>query len=67
MPEVTGVSKVGEQVVVTGVGNVLHSVTSYMARNQIIAYELRVEQVTLDDAFVALTGKTLQNDDNSEI
>ena len=38
-----------------------------MARNQIIAYELRVEQVTLDDAFVALTGKTLQNHDDSEI
>ena len=67
LPEVTGVSRVGEQVVVTGVGNVLHSVTSYMARNQIIAYELRVEQVTLDDAFVALTGKSLQNHDNSEI
>ena len=51
----------------TGVGNVLHSVTAYLARNQVIAYELRVEQVTLDDAFVALTGKSLQNHDNSEI
>ena len=67
LPEVTGVNRVGEQIVVTGVGNVLHSVTSYMARNQVIAYELRVEQVTLDDAFVALTGKTFQNPDNSEI
>ena len=67
LPEVTGVTKVGEQVMVTGVGNVLHSVTAYLARNQVIAYELRVEQVTLDDAFVALTGKTLQNHDTSEI
>ena len=67
LPEITGLSRVGEQVVVTGVGNVLHSVTAYLARNQVIAYELRVEQVTLDDAFVALTGKTLQNRDTSEI
>ncbi len=67
LPDVTGVDRVGDHVVVTGVGNVLHSVTSYLARKQIIAYELRVEQVTLDDAFVALTGKSLQNTENSEI
>jgi ABC-2 type transport system ATP-binding protein len=67
LPEVTGVTQVGEQMMVTGVGNVLHSVTSYLARKQVIAYELRVEQVTLDDAFVALTGKTLQIQDTSEI
>jgi ABC-2 type transport system ATP-binding protein len=67
LPDVTGVTRVGEQVIVTGVGNVLHSVTAYLARIQVIAYELRVEQVTLDDAFVALTGKTLQNHDTSEI
>ncbi len=67
LPDVTGVSRIGEQLVVTGVGNVLHSVTVYLARKQVIAYELRVEQVTLDDAFVALTGKSLQNHDNTEI
>jgi ABC-2 type transport system ATP-binding protein len=67
LPDVTGVEKVGNQVIVTGVGNVLHSVTSYLARNQIIAEQLRVERVTLDDAFVALTGKSLANTDNSEI
>ena len=67
LPDVTGVTKVGEQLLVTGVDNVLHSVTAYLARNQVIAYELRVEQVTLDDAFVALTGKTLRNNDDSEI
>lgn len=52
----TGVNRVGEQVVVTGTGNVLHAVTAFLARNQVIAQQLRVEQVTLDDAFVALTG-----------
>ena len=63
LPDVTGVSHSGSQVLVTGVGNVLHSVTSVLARNQIIAEELRVEQVTLDDAFIALTGRSLQADE----
>ncbi len=67
LPDVTGVDSFGDHLVVTGVGNVLHSVTAYLARKQIIAYELRVEQVTLDDAFVALTGKSLQNTEDSEI
>jgi ABC-2 type transport system ATP-binding protein len=56
LPEVSGVSRTGPQVVVTGSGNLLQAVTSVLARNQIVAAELRVEQVSLDDAFVALTG-----------
>jgi ABC-2 type transport system ATP-binding protein len=59
LPEVTGVTRSGSQVVVTGTGNLLHAVTSVLARNQIIAAELRLEQTTLDDAFVALTGRKL--------
>ena len=59
LPEVTGVSRSGSQVVVTGTGNLLHAVTSVLARNQIIAAELRLDQTSLDDAFVALTGNTL--------
>jgi len=61
LPEVTGVERSGRQLVVTGHGNVLHAVTSVLARNQIIAADLRVEQTTLDDAFVALTGRKLEN------
>jgi len=41
---------------VTGSGNVLHAVTSALARLGVIAGDLRVEQAGLDDAFVALTG-----------
>jgi ABC-2 type transport system ATP-binding protein len=59
LPEVTGVTRSGDQIVVTGTGNVLHALTSYLARNQVIAQQLRVDQVTLDDAFVALTGRAL--------
>jgi ABC-2 type transport system ATP-binding protein len=65
LPEVTGVSRVGDHIVVTGTGNVLHALTSYLARNQVIAQELRVEQVTLDDAFVALTGRKLDENESN--
>ncbi|SDY48961.1 ABC-2 type transport system ATP-binding protein [Micromonospora pattaloongensis] len=56
LPEVTAVHRTASQVVVTGTGDVLHAVTSVLARNQIIAADLRLEQSTLDDAFVELTG-----------
>jgi ABC-2 type transport system ATP-binding protein len=59
LPEVTSVSRTGAQVVVTGTGNLLHAVTSVLARNQIVAADLRLEQTSLDDAFVALTGRKL--------
>jgi ABC-2 type transport system ATP-binding protein len=56
LPEVHSVSRAGPQVVVTGSGNLLNAVVSALARNQIIAADLRVAQANLDDAFVALTG-----------
>ena len=59
LPEVTGVTRHRGQVIVTGTGDLVHAVTSVLARNQIIAAELRVEQASLDDAFVALTGRRL--------
>lgn len=59
LPDVTTVERHGGEVLVTGRGNVLHSVTSVLARKQIIAEALRVEQANLDDAFVALTGKRI--------
>ncbi|HSV65656.1 MAG TPA: ABC transporter ATP-binding protein [Mycobacteriales bacterium] len=56
LPEVTDLARRGPQLVVTGTGNLLHAVTSVLARNQVVAADLRVEQANLDDAFVALTG-----------
>jgi ABC-2 type transport system ATP-binding protein len=61
LPEVESVTEAGRQLVVTGSGNLLHAVTSVLARNQIVAADLRVEQTTLDDAFVALTGRKIEN------
>ncbi|MDG4767985.1 ABC transporter ATP-binding protein [Solwaraspora sp. WMMD406] len=57
LPEVTGVRHHGQQMVVTGTGNLLQAVTSVLARQHIIAGDLRVEQTSLDDAFVTLTRK----------
>ena len=39
----------------TGRGEVLSAVTAVLARRGIVAEHLRVEQTSLEDAFVALT------------
>lgn len=57
LPEVSSVNRHGSQVLVTGAGNLLHAVTSVLARNGIVAADLRMEQASLEDAFVALTGR----------
>jgi ABC-2 type transport system ATP-binding protein len=59
LPEVVSVERAGSQLVVTGTGNLLLAVTSELARNQVVAGDLRVEQTSLDDAFVALTGRSI--------
>jgi ABC-2 type transport system ATP-binding protein len=57
LPDVRSVERSGPVVVVTGTGNVIASVTAALARRQIVANDLRIEQVNLDDAFLALTGR----------
>lgn len=59
LPEVSNVSRNGSQVVVTGTGNLLNAVITVLARHEIVAGDLRVEQASLDDAFVALTNRDL--------
>ncbi len=57
LPEVKRVERSGPIVTVTGTGNLIQAVTSVLARQQIVANDLRVEQANLDDAFIALTGR----------
>jgi ABC-2 type transport system ATP-binding protein len=64
LAEVTSVTRAGEQFVVTGAGNVLQSVITMLSSNEVIAEHLHVDQVTLDDAFLALTGRSLEPDSN---
>lgn len=59
VPEVTGVTRTASQVVVTGTGNLLHAVNSVLAAHGVQPLDLRVEQTSLEDAFVALTGRKL--------
>jgi ABC-2 type transport system ATP-binding protein len=62
LPEVAGVTRKGDVVVVTGSGDALSAVMSVLARNQIVAHQLRVEQASLEDAFLALTGRHTTRD-----
>jgi ABC-2 type transport system ATP-binding protein len=57
LPEVTSLVRRGEQVHVTGTDNAVGAVTAVLARHGIVAGQLRVEQASLEDAFVALTGR----------
>jgi ABC-2 type transport system ATP-binding protein len=59
LPDVTTVQRRGDTVTVTGNGNgnVLAAVTTVLARHEIEPRQLRVEQATLEDAFLALTGR----------
>jgi ABC-2 type transport system ATP-binding protein len=55
LPEVTSLERRRGEVVVTGTGNVVTAVTSVLAGRGIVAEQLRVEQASLEDAFIALT------------
>ncbi|GAA2842569.1 ABC transporter ATP-binding protein [Crossiella cryophila] len=59
LPEVTGIRRDGAEFTVTGHGNLLHALTSALAAQQVIPIDLRLERATLDDAFLALTGRRL--------
>jgi ABC-2 type transport system ATP-binding protein len=62
LPDVTSVIHRGDVVVVTGNSNALNAVTSLLARRGIIARQLRVEQASLEDAFLTLTGRHSASD-----
>jgi ABC-2 type transport system ATP-binding protein len=57
IPGVANVIRRGDVVVVTGTGDLLNAVISLLARNQIVAQQLRVDQANLEDAFLELTGR----------
>jgi ABC-2 type transport system ATP-binding protein len=57
LDEVAEVRLEGGEIVVTGDGDLLTAVSSALAGHGIPATETRLEQATLDDAFLALTGR----------
>jgi ABC-2 type transport system ATP-binding protein len=56
LPEVHSLERRPGQITVTGTGDLAGAVISVLARHGIVAQQLRVEQGTLEDAFVALVG-----------
>lgn len=56
LAEVSEITRRGDQLVVTGTGNLVGAVVCALAADGIVAEQLRVDQTSLEDAFVALTG-----------
>jgi len=63
LPEVTSLVHSGRQIIVTGGPDALAAVAAALARNGIVAERLRVDQASLEDAFVALTHRAAAADD----
>ncbi|GAA5048757.1 ABC-2 type transport system ATP-binding protein [Thermocatellispora tengchongensis] len=59
LPEVSDVTKSGGTLLVSGTGNLILAVSAALAEHGVSPLDLRVEGATLDDAFLALTGKTI--------
>ncbi|WP_432744606.1 ABC transporter ATP-binding protein [Streptomyces sp. JH002] len=65
LPDVSRVEITGGRWLVTGKGQLLSSVAGALARAQVVAEDLRVDQRSLDDAFVAFTGRAPQTPGSS--
>ncbi len=57
LPEIREVREQGERLVIEGDGDVVAAVMALLVRERIVPEQTRVEQSTLDDAFVALTAE----------
>jgi ABC-2 type transport system ATP-binding protein len=59
VPGVTAVGRHGAHVTVTGTGDFASAVTAELACRQVVVTDLRIEGRSLDSAYVALTGRTM--------
>jgi ABC-2 type transport system ATP-binding protein len=66
LPDVHSVNTVGDRVVVTGTDNVASAVIIALHGRGISVGKLRVDQPSLDDAFVALTTSNQAPETSSE-
>jgi len=65
VPGVTAVTRSGTQAIVTGTGDFATGVAATLDRARVLVADLRLEQRTLDDAFVALTGRPFEDTDDT--
>ncbi|QNG20264.1 ABC transporter ATP-binding protein [Rhodococcus triatomae] len=66
LPEVTGVRVDGDRVEITGGGDLLQTVSTALVHGGVVATETRLQRATLDDAFLALTGRPLTEHEPTE-
>jgi ABC-2 type transport system ATP-binding protein len=59
LPGVVAVTRRGAQVDISGTGDFASAVTAELARRQVLVADLRIEGRSLDSAYVALTGRTM--------
>lgn len=64
LPDVHHIERNGERVVVTGTDNVAAAVIIALHERGVTCRKLRVDQPSLDDAFLALTAETATSDTN---
>ncbi len=58
LPEVLEVHRDGSQIVVAGTGNVVQAVSSLLAKRGVTTENLRVDQTSLEDAYLELTNRS---------
>ena len=59
LPGVVSVTRRGAQVHISGTGDFASAITAELARRQVVVADLRIEGRSLDSAYVALTGRTM--------
>ena len=62
LPEVRGVTRSGSHVVVTGTGELVNAVILTLATAGVTAHDVQLDPSTLEDAFVKLTGRHLDEE-----
>jgi ABC-2 type transport system ATP-binding protein len=60
LPGVQEIHRSGDQIAVTGTGDFAAAVTGTLARHHVLVADLRLERRSLDDAYVALTGRSFE-------
>ena len=67
LPDVSGVTRSSGEITVTGNEKVIFSVVAFLQSQQIVPDRLRVDQATLDDAFVAITGRRFDSNEDAAV
>ena len=57
LPGVTAVEREGAHVTVTGTGDFATNVAARLAQAHLLVTDLRIDQRSLEDAFISLTGR----------